>query len=69
MTICEQYKKQKEWFTDSELICRHLKVNKYNLSQVENDLDIPTQTLYHCIAGRRKIPLKFIKPLKEYLKL
>jgi hypothetical protein len=70
--ICKQYEKQKQWYADSEAICNYLKQHKKvkgYLSDIEFVLDIPYRTLSQCCAGYRKIPLKFIQPLKEYLKL
>jgi len=69
--ICKRYKKQK-WIADSEIICNHLRENKLvygYFSQIEYDLSIPYRTLSYACSNTRKIPLKFIQPLKEYLKL
>lgn len=69
--ICKQYQKQKEWIAGNRIICNHLKsinIHGYYAS-IESELNIPYRTLSKAINGYAKIPIKYIQPLKEYLKL
>lgn len=52
-----------------EKILTELKSGKYNLTKLEKLLDIPHQTLYQAISGKRKIPKKYLDLLIKELKL
>lgn len=48
----------------------YLKDNKdiFNISGIERKLDIPKDTIRHSISGKQKLPDKWIKPLKQFIK-
>jgi len=46
-----------------------LSLRQVNLSELENDLIIPKNTLYQAVKGRRKIPKDHIEKLIKHLKI
>lgn len=52
-----------------EKIITSLKSNLFNLDELEKRCNMPQSTLSHAIAGRRKIPTKYLDLLIKELKL